>query len=281
MSLSARSWVSAALLLSFTGVVPPASASTISADIGRSASAFGVSINSASDVSSLSHLLGRPLATVRIFRGSLGGSWSDQSVLRAVPPTATVSLSFTGGSPAAVRSFLAGHPAGTRCYATYHHEPEATFTSNAQQALYRTTWHTYAPAIREAGCIPTLVLMKWTLQPASGRNWRDWYSLGDIDALGFDAYNSQAKKGGYGDAADYLAPILALHTQTGLPWALTEMGSDIPAGTTSAQRAAWAHSVAVAAAAAPGFTFAAWWDILSNSGRDYRLDSNAAQAWHP
>jgi len=248
---------------------------------GAPASAFGASINGPDDVRRLSTLLRRPLSTVRVFLGGVPSGWSRNSVLASAPAGGTVAVSFQSGTPTQVTQFLASRPSTLTCYATYWHEPEDNFTTAAKKTAYRASWHAYAPAIRKAGCKPTLILMKWSLNPKSGRNWHDWYSKGDVDVLAFDAYNTRAKIGTYGTPSQYLAPILAAAKETGLPWALTELASDIPSGTSSADRAAWAHGVAVAAAGQPGFLFATWWDVLSNSGRDYRLDSRAALAWHP
>ncbi len=246
------------------------------------ASDFGASINSPDDVSRLSALMDRPLSSVRVFLGGTPTTWSKSALLDSVPAIATVAISFQSGTPDQIQSFLASRPPGITCYATYFHEPEDNFTTAAQKAAYLSSWHSYAPAIRAAGCIPTLILMKWSLNPKSGRDWHDWVPTGDIDVLAFDAYNTRAKQGTYGIPANYLAPILAASAETGLPWALTELGSDIPAGTAPADRAAWAHGVAVAAASSPGFLFADWWDVLSKDGsRDYQLDQTAALAWHP
>ncbi len=249
---------------------------------GAPASQFGASINSADDVARLTTMLGRPLSSVRVFLGGTPSAWSKNPLLQTVPPGGTVAISFQSGTPAQVQTFLSSRPGGMTCYATYFHEPEDNFTTAAQKAAYRAAWDGYAPAIRDAGCKPTLILMKWSLNPKSGRDWHDWFPTGDVDVLAFDAYNTRAKQGTYGIPANYLAPILAASTETHLPWALTELGSDIPAGTTSDDRAAWAHGVAVAAEADPSFLFADWWDVLSKDGsRDYQLDSTAALAWHP
>lgn len=246
-----------------------------------STSPFGTSINDTNDVARVSSLLNRPLTSARVFLTSIPSAWSRNAILATVPANGTVALSFQSGTPAQLETFLTGRPYQTTCYVTYFHEPEDNFTTAAQKSAYLASWHTYAPAIRAAGCKPTAILMKWSLNPKSGRNWRDWYPAGDLDVLAFDAYNTRAKVGGYGVPDKYLAPILAASAETGLPWALAELGSDVPAGTSPDERAAWAHGVAVAAAADSRFLFANWWDVLSPSGRDYTLDSAAALVWHP
>lgn len=274
------------LLVQSTGFASagPATPAAPTAPAVSPLSPFGTSINSTDDVARVSGLLGRPLTSVRVFLNSTPTSWSKNALLATIPDNGTVALSFDSvnpGTPAQIQAFLDGRPAGLTCYASYFHEPEDNFTTAAQKAAYLASWDAYAPAFRAAGCIPTLILMKWSLNPHSGRNWHDWYAPRDVDLLAFDAYNTRAKIGTYGDPVKYLAPILAASTETHLPWALTELGSDIPAGTRPADRAAWAHGVAVAAAADPRFRFADWWDVLSGSGRDYTMDLVTATVWHP
>ena len=282
VTLTALSMATVGLLAQPAGAAsaPVAPLTTVSPPAVSPTSPYGASINSLDDVDRLTTLLGRPLSSVRVFMTGVPTSWSQYPLLMTIPVNATVALSFQNGSAAALKSFLLTRPSGTKCYVTYWHEPEDNFTTATQKAQYRASWDGYAPAIRDAGCIPTLILMKWTLNPKSGTDWHDWFPAGDVDVFAFDAYNTRAKIGGYGIPANYLAPILAASTETGLPWALTELGSDIPAGTSPAERAAWAHGVAVAAAADSRFLFADWWDVLSNTGRDYTLDSAAALAWN-
>jgi len=273
--------VQASAPASAAGQVRAAQAVAAQAPAATPVSPFGASINDTGDVSRVSGLLGRPLTTSRIFLSSIPGSWSSNALLATVPANGTVALSFQSGTPAQLQTFLTGRPYTMKCYVTYFHEPEDNFITATQKSAYLASWRTYAPAIRASGCKPTSILMKWSLNPKSGRVWRDWFPAGDVDVLAFDAYNTRAKVGGYGIPANYLAPILAASNETGLPWALTELGSDVPAGTSPSERAAWAHGVAVAAAADPNFLFASWWDVLSPSGRDYSLDSTTAQVWHP
>ncbi len=293
MSTLRRIGVTAAnVSLALGGLLVPSTASASAAPRAVTAtpapaagttSPLGTSINSLDDVGRVTKLLGRPLTSVRVFLSSTPSSWSKNQLLATIPANGTVSLSFDSvnpGTPDQIQAFLSGKPNTMTCYATYFHEPEDNFTTAAQKSDYTKAWDSYAPAFRKAGCIPTLILMKWSLNPHSGRDWHDWYPRADVDALAFDAYNTRAKQGTYGIPANYLAPVLAASRETGLPWALTELGSDIPAGTAPADRAAWAHGVAVAASADPKFLFADWWDVLSDSGRDYTLDNATALSWN-
>lgn len=240
-------------------------------------SRLGSSVDNPADVARVSRLLGRPLTSVRIFLHKPPAQWSKSRLLASLPGNATVTVSFTSGTPTQVKTFLAGHPAHTTCYATYVHEPEKKFPTAAAQARYKASWHAYAPAIRAAGCVPTMILMKWTLNAHSGRNWLNWYSPADMDVIAFDAYNGALKRGAYSQPARYLAPVIAAAKRVGKPWALAEVGSYMDG--TPAQRAAWAHGIAVVAMA-HGARFADWWDHHALSGgKDFRLDAATARAW--
>jgi len=275
-----------ATAIALTALGPTAAGGTVVSPAPHMASAggpYGAWVKNATDASRLSRLMGRPLTSTRVYFDSVPGRWSNAGVLRSLPTGATVSLSFLRGTPVALRAFLAGHPAETRCYVSYFIEPEPVFTTAARQQEYRRRWASYAPAIRAAGCIPMLVLRSWTMYAKSGRDWRSWYAAGSIDALGFDAYNLVAVDGIYPSATDFLAPFIAASRRTGLPWAMPEIGSFLaPRGPlTSSNRAAWAHQVAAAAARDPQFRFADWWDAVgADASKDFTMDQALARAWH-
>ena len=240
-------------------------------------SRFGSSINDTTDVARVSGLMGRPLSSVRAFFIGTPTQWSRSALLASIPDNGTAVIDFETGTPAAIQTFLSGHPSTLKCYASYWHEPEDNFTTIDQQAAYRASWDQYAPAIRAAGCIPTLILLKWSLNPASGRDWHNWYPAGDVDVLAFDAYNGGlgAVATSYQDPTNFLAPIVTAAQQVGLPWALAEVGAAIigdPAG-----RAAWAHGVAAQVAKYP-VPFAEWWE--GPTGGSYNLDAATAAAWN-
>ncbi len=266
----------AATGLALPGSAPSASAATATTPVSR----FGSSINSPDDVARISGLMGRPLTSVRVFFNGTPALWSNSALLNSIPANGTAVVSFESGTPAQIQTFLAGHPSTMKCYATYWHEPEDNFTTPTQQAAYRASWHQYAPAIRAAGCIPTLILLKWSLNPNSGWDWHWWYPQGDVDLLAFDAYNGSVKKASptYTDPVKFVAPMVAVSASTGLPWAMAEVGSYIVG--TAADRAAWAHGVAVQAASYH-VPFANWWDQFGTDGiKDFTLDQATAAAWN-
>ena len=263
---------SVALLTGALGAVSPASAAAAPSPSAR----IGASINNQYDVARLSKMMNRRLSSVRVYYDLPPASWSRSWILATIPADGTAVVSFESGTPQQIRGFLSSRPKGLKCYATYYHEPEDNFRTTASQTAYRARWRTYAPAIRAAGCVPTLVLMKWTLAPASGLHWRDWFPQGAVDLLAFDAYNTAVKadQPAYVDPVAFLAPVLAASQATGLPWGLAEVGSAVVIS--PARRAEWAHSVAVLAIQR-GARFVNWWDGPTTS---YRLDQATAAGWH-
>jgi hypothetical protein len=91
----------------------------------------------------------------------------------------------------------------------------------------------------------TLILMCFTVNPASGRNWTNYYSPGNIDVLGWDCYNHGEARGVYGDPATLYSRAIQVSRGAGLPWGMAEIGSTLARGdTTGTRRAAWLIDVA-------------------------------------
>ena len=173
---------------------------------------------------------------------------------RATPATPVVpsSVSFkatpqtvlTGAYDASLKSWFATAPLGRQIWWSYYHEPEdqieaGTFTA----AEYRAAWQRISSLADTAGnpdLHATLILMCFTLEKTSGRNFADYYpGSAYIDTLGFDCYNQMAGKGGYIAPADQFDSVLAVAGSTGKPWGVAEFGSHLVAGDSGAGRAAW------------------------------------------
>ncbi|PZS33619.1 MAG: hypothetical protein DLM59_06130 [Pseudonocardiales bacterium] len=242
---------------------------------------FGSSINDNSDVARLGSvsMFNHPVYVARVFfTGAPPARWSDSALLTSLPAGSAAVVSWKSGTPAQVQAFLASKPVGMKVWASWYHEPEDNFTTAAAQASYRATWATYAGAIRAGGAVPTLILMRYTLNTNSGRNWHNYYPAGSVDSISWDAYNPGTKNNPptYIDPANLIAPILTVANETHLPWGLAESGS--PILDSSANRAAWALKLAVALRAG-GAKFACWWDVSVTSFPN-ALDAAAAGSWH-
>lgn len=146
---------------------------------------------------------------------------------------------------------------------TWYHEPDDNFTSAAQQADYRAAWRDHAAMMRQYGMVPTLILMRYSLQKASGRNWRDWYpGDGVVDVTGWDCYRkNEAGSNGPGAIATMMEPMERIAHDTGTLTGLFETGSTRQRYA-DADSAAWAKSERehILADEADVWLCAQWWD---------------------
>lgn len=103
-----------------------------------------------------------------------------------------VALSYKDPDPVALEATLrAARDRGISGFWTYHHEPEDNFTTAVAQAEYRATWNRLLDAaeanVPDATLKPMVILMAWSLNPESGRDWRAWDPREDLP-IGFDCY---------------------------------------------------------------------------------------------
>jgi hypothetical protein len=237
--------IGGAALLGGTAMTLPASAATTTA--------FGSSTPSAARAAQLEAWAGVPLDARRTYFDSPPGKWIDRCGTHG---TAVVSWKY--GTPSQVQAFLASAPAGMTVYGCYYHEPEDNVAAgHLSYAEFLNQWAAYAPAIRAAGAIPTLILMQWTLSPWSGRDWRKYYDPASIDCLGWDVY-SWGRKGRYRDPAMMTKRIREASAETGKPWLIAETAAPVIPGTTAGDRAAWA--AAYRAELDGSAQAVCWWD---------------------
>jgi hypothetical protein len=231
------------------------------------------------------------LPAVRIFGDQVPAHWNDSATLRALGTGSAVIFSFqgdmdaiaAGADDARLTSFLQSKPAGVKVWVALKHEPEdqvrdGVFTA----AQFRAATAHVAPVIRRAGGIPTTILMAWTLDPHSGRNWHDFYTPA-IDAFGFDAYNSgQHKKvPDYKAPQAFVDPVLAVARETGKSFGWAELGSPcVSTDPTCVGRAAWLTALGTTLAA-NGAQFATYWNRASETSMlDFSLkDRPSINAW--
>jgi len=171
-------------------------------------------------------------------------------------------------------------------YWTFRHEPEQEIQAGEfTAAQYREAWQRLAGLADAAGnprLHNTLVLMGWSVNPASGRNWRDYYPGPEyIDVLGWDLYNPGWPDGRYKDPAVMFADVIAVSRGEGIPFAIAELGSAMAVGDDGTGRAAWLRSVSAHLSEA-GAVYVAYFDVdrTKHGGDDYRLrDAPSTAAW--
>jgi len=120
--------------------------------------------------------------------------------------------------------------------------------------------------------------MCWTANPASGRNWRDYYA-GDvvIDVLAWDCYNAAARQGVYAPPAQIFDRVRSISESAGKPWGVAEFGSLLVTGDDGSARAAWLRS-AVEYLRDNRALFVTYFDVKLRL--DYRLrDAFSQAAW--
>jgi hypothetical protein len=143
-----------------------------------------------------------------------------------------------------LRDWFAGAPRDRDVHWTFFHEPENEVRQgHFTEAEFRDAWAHLDALAEEAGnerLHATLVLTCWTLQPASGRDWRDYYAGPEVvDVLAWDCYNTDAQRGTYRTPEQMFSAAAEAAEGEGKPWGIAEFGSSIAAGDDGTERAAW------------------------------------------
>jgi hypothetical protein len=240
------------------------------------------------------HLFGN-LHALRVYHGGLPRSWSQLTALTGRRPLivsfkANPRTIVAGTDDAFFRTWFADAPRDHLDYWSFYHEPENDIPAAFTAADYRAAWvHLRALSLQAHNpqLLSTLILMGWSLQKGSGRNWLDYYP-GDaaIDVLGWDVYNSASRQGTapgapipgtYTDPASLFANVIAVSKSHGKPWAIGEINSLLINGDKGPNRAAWLEKVG-AYAKANGAAYLLLFD--SNNGSPWELlDTVSQQAW--
>lgn len=148
------------------------------------------------------------------------------------PPTRVLS----GADDAALAHFFDTAPTGHPIYYSYYHEPEPLIEAgDFTLAQYKAAW-THIVAIADKAhnlCLkPTLILMSWDLDPASGVNWKKYLPAGHvISSLAWDAYppgtvhNSNPQPTA---PEDFMGSAEAASRSVGLPFGFAEFALGTP-----------------------------------------------------
>ena len=232
------------------------------------------------------------LQSIRIFYGGLPPAWPGKAdvgrpVAVSFKASPTDIVNNTDGTLDTLRTWFATAPTDQEVYWTYYHEPEDNIAAGEFTAeQYRAAWKVLAKAADEAGnprLHATLILMEWSLQPASGRDWRDYYPGADtIDVLGWDAYSStKPNPTSYRSPQDMYEQIVNISEQEGLPFAIPETGTGLVEGDDGTARAQWLRDT-TAYLTEHGALFAQYFDLdwREHGGPDFRLsDAPSREAW--
>jgi len=210
--------------------------------------------------------------------GSAGVSGGPVAVsFKAAPKDVT-----SGRLDSQFASWFASAPKDRPIFWSYFHEPENDVESGSfTTADYRAAWVHLAGLADRANnpqLRSNLILMCWTLQSGSHRNWQDYFAGASvIDTIGWDCYNKSFSKGSYGDPASMLGKAVATSKAAGVNWAVAELGSKMASGDNGTGRAQWLTAVG-SYARANGAAYITYFD--STVGGDFRLlDAASRNAW--
>jgi hypothetical protein len=227
------------------------------------------------------------LEVVRVFYSGLPQAWPGKLNTGGRPMIVSFKAApadvIAGRHDAALAEWFRTAPRDRTLWWTYFHEPENDIESGSfTAAQFRQAWQRIAglaDAAGNPGLRATLILMGWTLEPGSGRNWRDFYpGRSYVDVLGWDLYNLSWRNGNYRPPADNFGRVVATSQAEGLPFGIAETGTPILGGDDGTARAAWL-SATVDYLSAAGAEFVAYFDLdWPSAGIDYRLRDAAGQA---
>lgn len=231
------------------------------------------------------------IPVARVFSPDLPpASWDEHPVLAALGDESSVVYSFDGDLDALaagvhdelITDFLASRPERVDVWVALKHEPE----DDAQRGelspeQFRAATEHVAGVVKAAGGIPTTILQAYTLNPRSGRDWREFYTPA-VDVLAWDAYNTAARNEvpSYKAPEKFLEPVLEVARETGKPFGFAEFGSPcLPDDAGCAGRAAWLQQMADAFEAG-GAQFVTYWNRAALNGAvDYTLDGPSGEVW--
>ncbi|WP_299520858.1 cell wall-binding repeat-containing protein [uncultured Serinicoccus sp.] len=231
---------------------PPGSCqSAPSRDTKFGASLYPVGMTPAESLADIDSSFGR-VPVVRDFHTGMPPAWNSprSTLLRdrdiVISFKASPSAILSGRHDSYLRNWFATAPENQTIYWSYMHEPEVK-VKNGQYtpSQYRAAWR-HIDGLADQSCKPnmhaTLILTAWTIDPRSGRDYRDYDAGRDVvEVIAFDPYNAlhdpQART--YTSAEDMIGPLADTMEADGRPWGLAELGSRIVVGDNGTGRAAW------------------------------------------
>jgi hypothetical protein len=227
------------------------------------------------------------LETVRLFYRGVPPAWPGNPDLGDRPPIISFKLApkdvLAGKYDKAMTDWFTTAPRDRDVYWVYYHEPEDNIAAGEFTAAdYRAAWRHLRSLADKAGSTrlhATLVLMSWSLDPLSKRDWRDYYPGRDvIQVLGWDAYNLGWKKGRYDSPSTMYDRVVAVSKAENLPFGIAETGSYLVGDDTGTERAAWLRATN-AYLKKHHALWVAYFDLDWPTGDFRLLDTHSRKAW--
>lgn len=233
---------------------------------------------------------GGKLGVIRLFDGNAPDAWSvmgpkltdhDAIVSFRIPPKEVLS----GAHDASLSKWFRDAPTRRTTWFSYLHEPEdnikrGEFTRADFIDAYRhITLLARAAAPDNPNLRSTLILMCYTVNPKSQRNWRDYFAgQAFVDTIGWDCYNHGAGLNGYGTPQQLLGRAVEATREAGVGFGVAELGSLIANGDDGSGRGDWLVEHAKYLSGV-GAEFVSYFDT-NGAGTDYRLlDAPSQRAW--
>lgn len=228
-----------------------------------------------------------PVPLVRVYASELPPSWR---LLQQQLGDVDIVISFkaqparvlSGALDDRLRQWFANASSGRDTYWTYFHEPEDDVEAGEFTAAeFRQAWEHVAglaAAEDDPSLHATVVLMCYTVNDGSGRDYRDYLpSVDQLDVLAWDCYNHGSDRGVYTDPQALLQRSVAASRDVGVAWGVAELGARLAVGDDGTGRAAWLGAVGEYARN-EGARFVTYFD--ADIGADFRLDdAPSIQAW--
>ena len=225
-----------------------------------------------------------PLQVIRIFFGGAPKPWTAPELSHSRPVVVSFKISprevLEGRHDDTMRAWFAAAPRNRTVWWVYWHEPEDNIAKGEFTAADYRAAFTRLDGLANQASNPMLrttqVLMDWTLDSRSHRNWRDYYPGANvIDVQAWDQYGYASEPGcAHESMAAHEARVPAYQTTVaeGNDYAIAEIGSIcIP------QRAAWLRDVC--AWGSSRAVFVTYFHSFGPLG-DYRLNDPASrEAW--
>jgi hypothetical protein len=194
-----------------------------------------------------------------------------------VPPDVVLS----GTADARLEAWFRSAPTDRDIYWVYFHEPEDQseqgWFSPQQFAAAWSHVQQVAAGVGNPRLHATMVLMCWTADDRSGRDWHDYVPASGVEVLAWDCYAKGHDTSTYADPTTMLDPARAASAEVGASWGIAELGARVAPGADGSDRARWLQEVA-GYAVDHHARFVTYFD--APVGGDFRLtDQPSIQAW--